>query len=188
MQHSITYSFNIAYTLKTNMYIDIKFSAIQYTSKCKEYISFKNETFHSLEFIPIYHVKKKEMFFHKYRKKKQMMTISANIKLFKLFGFGFRLIFVVEKDEREQKHTAHHGECAYIIRECTRYKAFVLRVLQRTHRHLGGAVEICQSYALVVYLELIHSVYIGDLESTFVTAISYRLHGHTHEWIDPYKF
>lgn len=70
MQHSITYSFNIAYTLKTNMYIDIKFSAIQYTSKCKEYISFKNETFHSLEFIPIYHVKKKEMFFHKYRKKK----------------------------------------------------------------------------------------------------------------------
>lgn len=133
-------------------------------------------------------LKKKEMFFLQVLKKRQMMTISANIKIFKLFRFGFRLILVVEKHKREQKHTAHHGECAYIIRECTRYKAFILRVLQRTYGHLSGTVEMRQSYALVVYLELIHSVYIGDLESTFVTAISYRLHGHTHEWIDPYKF
>lgn len=106
----------------------------------------------------------------------------------KLLRLGFRVVFVMEKHEREQEHAAHHGECAYVIWERARYKAFVLRVLQRTHRYLSGAVEMRETDALIVYLELVHPVYVRNLEPAFVTSVSYWFHRHTHERIDPHEF
>lgn len=113
------------------------------------------------------------------------MVTSASVGT--LFGLRLRVFLVVQQDEGEQEHAGHHGERAYVIRERARYEAFVLRVLQRTHGDLRGAVEMRQADARVVHLELVHPVYIGDLEPALVAAVPHRFHGHSHEWVDPHE-
>ena len=64
----------------------------------------------------------------------------------------------MKEHQSEEKQPNQHRERTHVVRIGRIYEPFVLRVLEWTYRHLGGAEEVCVADSIVVHLELEHTI------------------------------
>lgn len=94
----------------------------------------------------------------------------------------------MQEHESENEHTEHHRKRTDVIRESTGNEALVLRVRQRPNGHLRGALQMRETDAVVVDLELEDAVDVGNEETGFVLAVADDLQGGPDERIDANEF
>lgn len=100
----------------------------------------------------------------------------------------WRVFFEVQENEREQEHAHHHGKRAHIVRIRAQDEPLILRVLQRSYRHLSSAVEMRVSDTIVIDFELVNSVDVGYFKSGFVLAGGFAFQRRANERVDAHKF
>ena len=92
----------------------------------------------------------------------RLWSLSANCcKYVLLFCLSLCVVSEVQEHQREEKETNQHRERAHVVRVGGVNEPFVLRVLERAHRHLGGTEEVCIANTIIIYLELEHTVHVG---------------------------
>lgn len=71
---------------------------------------------------------------------------------------------MIQEQKSQSKETAHHGESAGIIRECSRYKSLIFIVLEGPHRSLFRHKQMGVAWPLVVQDKFEDAIYIWDCQ------------------------
>lgn len=110
----------------------------------------------------------------------------------RLVGFLVRfnllgLLLEVQENEREDEQAEHHGEGAGVVGISAGDEPLVLRVREWPDGHLGGAVEMRHADPVVVDLELVNAVHVGNLELRLILPAADGLQSDPDERVDAHK-